>query len=228
MPMTDEKLIELERRLARAEQEVQQTRAQVVVLQARETGRARLRRDGILVVLGLGLMLSASRVLDTQAQVSKPEVLTVKAPFRVVDGAGNAVLTVDAGEGSPKLVVGNAAAGGETLGVGKSGAGFLMVRTAAGKIGTALGQYSEGGMGLYVLAPDGEATEASLALDTTNSGRLRVGNDQKGGASNRLQARPGRVPSSCAGPTGTPASTWVRPRAVRWPSVCSVTTIRSS
>jgi hypothetical protein len=183
MTSADDKWMELERRLARAEQDVAQTRAQIVVLQGRATGRSRLHRDGILVVLGLGLLLSVSRVLDTQAQGSQPQVLTVKAPFRVVDASGNAILVADAAEGAPRLVVGSAAAGGETLGVGKSGAGFLAVRTAAGKLGTAVGQYQEGGMGVYVLAPDGAAVAASLALDVSTKGRLRVGDDQTGGAS---------------------------------------------
>ncbi len=182
MTTLDDRLTELERRLARAEQETERARAQILVLQA-GAGRSRLRRDGVLMVLGLGLLLSASRVLDTQAQSSQPQVLTAKAPFRVVDAGGNALLTVDAAEGTPTLVIGNPAAGGETFGVGKSGAGFMTVRTSTGKVGTALGQYQDGGMGVYVLAPDGVAVAGSLALDVSTKGRLRVGDDQTGGAS---------------------------------------------
>ncbi len=182
MSITDDKFIELESRLARAEQQVERTRAELVVLQKRAAGRLRLRRDGILAILGLGLMLSVSRVLDTQAQGSQPQVLTVRAPFRVVDAAGTAILTVDAAEGTPRLVLGNTAAGGETFGVGKSGAGFMSVRNAAGKLGAAIGQYQDGGMGLYVLASDGVAVEGSLALDSSSKGQLHVGGDQTGGA----------------------------------------------
>src|SRR4030081_1857449 len=90
--MTSDKLTELEHRLAVAEREVEKTRAEVRLLQERERPRSRLRRDGILALLGLVLMFAVGRTLVTEAQGARPQVLTVKAPFKVMDASGKKVL----------------------------------------------------------------------------------------------------------------------------------------
>jgi hypothetical protein len=145
----------------------------------------------------------------TKAQGAGPQVLTVKAPFQVVDAAGKVILKVDnAGlsiankSGNPGVVIGpykgarmgvfllgpdgqtiagrlaldqsdlgrlqvgrgDDGSGGVDVGVGSSsGAGFVMVRTPAGKDGVALGVYRGAPMGVSVIGPDGQSVEASLA-----------------------------------------------------------------
>ena len=61
-----------------------------------------------------------------------------------------------------ELQVGHAEEGSVKLGVGPSGAGFVSVRTTAGKTGVGLGVFQNAPMGVYVLNPDGQQIEASM------------------------------------------------------------------
>ena len=138
--MSNDKLIELEHRLALAEREVEKTRAEVRALQEQERPRSRLRRDRILGLLGFVLVFAATRALDTQAAVTNAQVLTVKAPFRVLDskGQGKVLMELTDGDGTADLRVGDVASAGATLGIGKSGNGFLTLRRASGKWGASM------------------------------------------------------------------------------------------
>jgi hypothetical protein len=180
--MSDDKLIELERRLALAEREVERTRAQVRALQEQQQPRSRLRRDRILGLLGVSLLAFAvTRAIDTEAQ-GAPQVLKVKAPFEVMDASGKkAILSINQFANGIELQIGDTASGGVMLGVGASGAGFVRVRTPAGKDGVTLAQYRGSPMGVYVLGPDGQAIEGSLALNPSNKGRLVLGDAKSGG-----------------------------------------------
>ena len=185
--MTNDRFIEIERRLAVAEREVEKTRAQVRALQERERPPSRLRRDGVLGLLGLMLMFAVTRGPITEAQGKGPQVLTVKAPFRVMDASGTKViLNMDEfGAKGTSLTIGDAKSAGVSIGIGPTGSGSVNVRTAAGKHGVAIRDYNNAnmgvGMGVYVFAPDGETIEGSLALGPTKKGRLVLG-DAKSGA----------------------------------------------
>lgn len=181
--MSNDKLTQLEHRLALAEREVEKTRAQVRALLEQERPRSRPRRDRILGLLGLVLVFAVTRALDTQAQVAGTQGLKVKAPFEVVDATGKKViLSVAEFSNGALLTFGNQASGGITLGIGPSGGGFVQVRTAAGKSAVALGQYTGVGMGVHVFAPDGQTIEGSLSLTPTNKGSLEVGDPRSGGS----------------------------------------------
>jgi hypothetical protein len=182
--MSDDRLRNLEQRLATAEHDVEILREQLRAMDARRRPRSRMRRDGILGLLGASLLMFAvTRAINTEAQSVDPQVLTVKAPFQVVDAGGRVILKAEVRTGQSQLTVGNLASGGTTLGVGASGAGFLSVRTATGTEGLALGQYRGEPMGVRVIGPDGESVEGSLALDAANKGQLTVGDLQTGGTS---------------------------------------------
>lgn len=93
--MSNDKLAELERRLAVVEDEVQATRAQFRELQ-RQNGRRviRRRREGLAGLVALVLVFSVARAPETEAQWSGE---TVKAPFTVVDAANRPIFTVTDG-----------------------------------------------------------------------------------------------------------------------------------
>ncbi|MEZ5288670.1 MAG: hypothetical protein R2712_28455 [Vicinamibacterales bacterium] len=103
------------------------------------------------------------------------------APFRITDRAGKSVLSVDAApDGSINVIIGDAAAGATTLGVGKSGAGFLALNSAKGTTVAGLGQYAGGPMGLRLFGPDGSTVQAAVMLDDDNRGRLQLGEARSG------------------------------------------------
>jgi hypothetical protein len=184
MTMSNDRLAELERRLALAEHEAQTMREQLRALQ-QAAPQSRSRRDGTVVLLGLVVIFAAMRALDTHAQAARPQVLTVKAPFQVMDAAGTkALLQIDAsGAGSlaGNLTIGDADRGGLNLGTGTSGAGYIIVRTAAGKDGVAVGQLRGSPMGVRVLGADGQTVQAGLVLDGSGDGGLAIGDENKGG-----------------------------------------------
>ena len=179
--MPNDTLTELAQRLDRTQRELEATRLEVRALQAQATPRSRARRQTIALLLGLALMFTVSRALDTHAQTSSLQVLTVKAPFQVMDATGKKVLMKVDASGSGYLTIGDPAGGGLTVGVGTSGVGYLNVRSAIGKDGVAIGQYRGAGMGVYVVGPDGQTVEGSLALSASNKGRLLVGDAKSGG-----------------------------------------------
>lgn len=92
--MPNEMLNELQRRVSLAEQEAARTRTQIQELVRQDDRRKRfMRRSGavgmaVLVLAGLG-----ARTSGTQAQAG-PQVMTVRAPFVVVDAAGKAIMRV--------------------------------------------------------------------------------------------------------------------------------------
>jgi len=185
--MSNDTLTKLLQRLERTERELAATQLQVRALQAQATPRWRSRRDAIALLLGLVLMFTVSRALDTHAQTSGLQVVTVKAPFQVMDATGKKVLMKVDASGSGYVTIGDPAGGGLNLGVGTSGVGFLNVRSASGKDGVAIGQYRGAGMGVYLVGPDGQTLEGGLYLESKNKGHLLVG-DVKGGG---LSAGPG-------------------------------------
>lgn len=118
----------------------------------------------------------------TAAQEPDPQALKVKAPFEVVDARGKTLMKVEAVGGSGSLTVGDPAAGSAIIGVGRSGAGYLLANTPAGEVGVAIGRYLGAGMGVHVVAADGVAVRGSLALDSSGDGRLTVGDEESAGA----------------------------------------------
>jgi hypothetical protein len=97
------------------------------------------------------------------------------APFEVVSRTGTRLFRVDeVGE----VVVGDEMAGGLRLGVGKSGAGFLSLREAAGRLGITLGRMDQGPLGIRLHG--GTEVRASLELDTHNEARLKIGRAEGG------------------------------------------------
>ena len=109
------------------------------------------------------------------------QVLTVKAPFRVLDASGKKViLDVGGPVNNATLTVGDPNSGGVTLGIGSSGSGAVIVRGSNGVRGAALGNSKGAGMGVHVFASDGEAIVGSLTLDEKNRGHLQVGRENEG------------------------------------------------
>jgi hypothetical protein len=93
--MSNDRLTELEHRLALAEHEVRTTRAQVRELQQHAQRRVvRGRRDGWLGLVALVLVFSVAQALQTDAQWSGQ---TVKAPFTVLDAANRTIFSVTDG-----------------------------------------------------------------------------------------------------------------------------------
>jgi hypothetical protein len=180
--MSNDTLTKLVLRLESAERELAATQVQVRALQAQPTPRSRSRRDAIVVLLGLVLMFTVSRALDTHAQAARPQVLTVKAPFQVMDGSGKKVImsVIEFSNGTA-LTFGDPAAGGVVLGVGPSGDGFMATRGSDGKKGSVVGIW-KGRRGMTVLGPDGITPQASLGLSDSDKGALWVGDDNAGGA----------------------------------------------
>ena len=109
-----------------------------------------------------------------------PQVLTVKAPFKVLDASGKKVLLEVGGPANnATLTVGDPASGSVTVGVGSSGSGAVIVRRSDGQKGAALGSY-QGGMGIHVFASNGEAIAGSLTLNEEDHGQLQVGQAEEG------------------------------------------------
>ncbi|HXS77258.1 MAG TPA: FlxA-like family protein [Terracidiphilus sp.] len=77
-----------------------------------------------------------------------------------------------------QLQVGPADQGSVKLGVGPSGAGFVSVRTTAGKTGVGLGVFQNAPMGVYVLNPDGQRIEASMTT-SQEGGNFRLNTNGK-------------------------------------------------
>ena len=183
--MSKDTLAQLVQRLESTELELAATQLQVRALQAMP--RARSRRDAIVVLLGLVLLFTMTRALSTYAQGGGAQVLTVKAPFRVVDANNKVLMKVEAISGTADMTIGDPASGGVTLGVGKSGSGYVSTRTSVGQDGVNIGQYRGAGMGVYLVGPDGQTLEGGLYLGSKNKGHLLVG-DVKGGG---ISAGPG-------------------------------------
>jgi cell division protein FtsB len=99
------------------------------------------------------------------------QVLTVKAPFKVLDASGKKVIldVEDAG-----LIVGDPNSAHVSI-----GSGAVVVVRSEGRRGAALGNY-EGSMGLHVFASDGKAVAGSLAQDEEDRAQLLVGPAEKG------------------------------------------------
>ena len=187
--MSDDRMARLEQRLAIAERDAEVMREQLRVMVEHRQSVPRARRGGIVGLLTAPLLLmAAGQPMNTEAQVPRspaaatsPEVLTVKAPFQVVDAGGRVVMKVEVNDGRPRLTVGDPASGGSALGVGASGAGFAVVRTATGTDGVALGAYRGEPIGVRVIGPDGKNVEGALALSKIDQGSLTLGMPDKGG-----------------------------------------------
>lgn len=105
-----------------------------------------------------------------------------KTPFEVVDPNGRTILSVEAADAGGGFVqIGNPNTGGLTLGVGRSGAGYLLVRGANGVDQVSVGQAEGGPMGLRLTSPDGRTVVAQLVHDDRGSGLLSVGAANAGG-----------------------------------------------
>src|SRR5439155_19365733 len=150
---------ELESRLSRAEREVRMLRAAAF---------------GALVA---GVLFAAARPAATQGQAT-----IVKAPFRVVDAAGKAIVEVDAdpGEGRRLRLLGSK---GELLAhIGESGSG-----------GAEIAAYGETGMAstglvtshddarLYMIGKTGRRADVMFAATAAKGGSLAIA-DQAGKA----------------------------------------------
>jgi hypothetical protein len=181
--MFNDRLSDLERRLALAERELATTLAQVRALQVQERPRTNRRRDGVIGLLGVSLLVFAvTRAIDIEAQSAGPQVLTVKAPFRVVDANGKVILSADGQSQRASLTVGALGSGSTTIGVGASGSGYVLVSNPSGTDGFALGQYRGSTMGAHLVAADGQTVAATLSLDGSGKGQMIVGDPKSGGA----------------------------------------------
>lgn len=199
--MCDERLASLERRAADAERRNDALHAELRHLLTRQQRQARWRRRerGITSGLAAGCVLTLTawalqaqtpvktleeRVKDLEGRVTgigdAAGGTRFKAPFEVVDAAGTVILRAGTNDNGPFLQVGREAGGEVYLGVGKSGAGGLLVSDARGNIGLVLGQYRGGSMGVRVLGQDGATPQAELTLDAAGQGRLSVGDTASG------------------------------------------------
>ncbi len=88
------RLAQLERRLARVEGELEHARRQVAVLQrSSRAGRAGRLASGLVLS---GAVALGTLTLGTVGAEPKPQVLTVRAPFQVLNTAGTVVFSVAA------------------------------------------------------------------------------------------------------------------------------------
>ena len=105
-----------------------------------------------------------------------------KTPFEVVDPNGRTIFSVDTTQAGARFVqIGNLNTGGIMLGVGSSGAGYLVVRGENGVGLMSIGQADGGPMGLRAFSADGNTAVAHFGLDGAGRGLLRVGDQNAGG-----------------------------------------------
>jgi hypothetical protein len=179
--MPNDKLTELEHRLAIAECEVEKTRAQVRALQEHAHRQSRRWRDGVFGLLGLVSVFAVTRALDTQAQ-GKPQPLTVRAPFIVVDDQNKPIIKVDyVAHGQPRGILAFSDYNNPSaqMTVNATGDGLVVVRRAGanpfageGTNAVALGIDQQGNGGVRVRNHD--KLVAELGNDPSGNGTLAV------------------------------------------------------
>jgi hypothetical protein len=135
------------------------------------------------------LLFVVTQPISTEAQGAAAAGLTVKAPLQVVDASGKVLMKVDAPGGGAQLTVGDLDKGGTQFGVGRSGAGFMLLRRVDGKIGIVLGQLDQRPMSLGVFGDSGKEL-------------LTLGTGQKGGSVKVMAASGTPVAALLAGDTG--------------------------
>ena len=180
--MSDARMLELERRLVLAEREVQVTRAQVQALLRAGTARTRRwRRDGLLALAALVAVFAGARALD--AQQARPQPLTVRAPFTVVDEHNTPIITVGApAKGYPRGILLFSDAGHPTaqLTVNTTGDGMLALRRAGQNAfqgetdpnAVGLGIDDQGNGSLFLR--NHSQTVVELGSDKAGNGMLRI------------------------------------------------------
>lgn len=143
----EQRVVALECALASARDELER-----VAAARRDATRSGRLAAGVLVA-GLGaLILGAAGHGGERRVMQEPQVLTVRAPFKVVDQAGKTILEVNT-EGSQR---------------------FLKVRSAEGSTIGALGLLTKES-GLYVANPAGEPVAVVGDLDLAEQGPVREG-----------------------------------------------------
>ena len=147
--MSNDRLAELEQRLALAEREVARTCAQVRALQAQARPASRPWGHRVPGLLGIVLVLALTTVPTTRAQGEKGlQVLTVKAPFKVMDASGTKTLLHlnDFGNGVVALTIGTdtgtLGTGAVQIGVPPGGSGVISIYDKAGKMSVGIGTVS--------------------------------------------------------------------------------------
>jgi len=189
MPDTTPDLIEMERRVNELSAEVRRLRARERLVPTRGVGLALLLG---IVLATVPLTIGAQgeqatedllkRLAALENRLARP--LTVQGPFTVVDAGGTPIMRVNTTNGTPQVMVGDPAAGGVSMGVaGAGGAGYVVVRTAAGRNGVGVGTYDGSEMGVHVVGADGRTVQAKLVLDQSSHGWLAVGDPTAGGVS---------------------------------------------
>jgi hypothetical protein len=102
--------------------------------------------------------------------------VVMKTALRVQTAAGAEVASMtENGYGGGTLTVGSGKIPAAMLGTGQSGAGFLLVRNKEGVDAAAVGAPGGRPAGFYAFGSDGKTIQASLGLDDTLKGILRVG-----------------------------------------------------
>ncbi|HEX6973489.1 MAG TPA: hypothetical protein VF147_03765, partial [Vicinamibacterales bacterium] len=165
-----------------AERDAQVTRAQVQGLLAASAARTRTRkRDGLLAVAALVAVFAGARAID--AQQSRPQPLTVRAPFTVVDDKNTPIVTISyAGKGSPRGVLAYSEEGAPTaqLTVTTTGDGMIALRRAGqnpfkGSVdenAVGLGIDDQGNGSIHLR--NHSQTVVELGNDTAGNGMLRI------------------------------------------------------
>lgn len=200
--MTSESLNQLVQRLAAIERELETVRAKNRALQNRAERSIRLRLISLLLgIVCLGLVLTSFHIpTQTQAQgKGGPQVLTVRAPFHVVDDQGKLIMKVVAADGKSLrgvFVFNDQGLLAVQASVDKKGAGGLLARNhnigGGGGAGIIYDEASNepfiGGRGpdnkiRFEMGPKGYAVHnasgisvANLGAASDGTGRLTLGN----------------------------------------------------
>jgi hypothetical protein len=177
----EEQLVELERRLARAE-----------------------RRGGVMGALALVATISALTAMTTRPGGTQAMTNTVKAPLRVVDEQGRTLVEMglSGGAGSVSVYNGSEHHGGGVFLSTDSLGGEIVLRNQASQLVADLGSSPEGGflaMGdardslMVMLSCSGEQHKSSLRLISNAREFVRLTGDLKRGGTLQLRDKDSRI-----------------------------------
>jgi hypothetical protein len=126
---------------------------------------------GVNVKAPLSVSVDDTRLLDVKAQG-----VTATGPLTVTNATGTEIARIAAqAAGAIAFTVGDRSRGGINAGVAASGNGYFRLATREGKRGIDLGTSPDSALGLYVFGSDDTRAQASLGLDSSGKGILRVG-----------------------------------------------------
>jgi hypothetical protein len=103
-----------------------------------------------------------------------------RAPFEIVGKQGKILMSVKEGAAGGVMELGQRGAGLVTLGVGDSGAGFMLITHKKGSDAIGLGGRQGGPAGVSVISESDGSVQAFLGLDDKNDGRVALGKSASG------------------------------------------------